>query len=254
MSIPKKIFQTHITKDIPSASAYHIGRLRDINHDFEYQYYDDTDMDEYVKTHGSREVYNAFLKMKPGAGKADIWRLLIMHQEGGIYVDFDNILHEKPANTVGERGSYRPFRDILKSEDKFVHGNNWTIGGYDAPHPNLILCAEPRHPIIFNTLESVVTSVNNDIPIKSIGKYSGWGFMECYTGTPHLWQAIGDHIGMESIRKPGIYGDGVRITNDIIMCFKQHDEYGNDHVKMGGSHWSSYQKDIFNTSINFIVN
>lgn len=246
MSIPKKIFQTHITKNIPSASAKQIKRLRDANKDFEYHYYDDNDMDKYVKAHGSKDTYKAFLKMKPGAGKADIWRLLVIHLEGGIYVDFDSILHESLADEVGQRGGYRPFRDLLRPEDRFVHGNNWTIGGYDAPHPNLVLCSEPDHPIILETLESVVNSVNNNLPIKNIGKHSGWGFLECYTGTPHLWQAIGNSIGMKNIRKPGIYNDGVRITNDIIMCFRQHNEYGSDHVKMGGSHWSSYQKDIFN--------
>ena len=79
MSIPKKIFQTHITKDIPSASANQIKRLRNVNKDFEYHYYDDNDMDKYVKAYGSQDTYKAFLKMKPGAGKADIWRLLVIH-------------------------------------------------------------------------------------------------------------------------------------------------------------------------------
>jgi len=252
--IPKKIFQTHITKNIPPDTQHQIDRLKKLNYEYEYIYHDNEDMERYIYDNFDLDVFKALQRVKPGAGKADIWRLAVIYKEGGIYIDLDRVLHDNSP----------PFRELLDDEDEFVHGRNWHVFGYNAPSPNSFLVARDGHPIIKNALYSIVNSVNNKEPLLSVGHRDGhwrstrpdggaWGGeLEAYTGTPHLWKAMSDYIGVVDFYKgapswiqQGKRCCGIRITNSVERYFKQHDPYGADHVTMGGSHWSS-QKTLFN--------
>ena len=254
MKIPKKIFKTHITKDIPPDTMYQINRLKDLNPDYEYIYHDNEDMERYIKDNFDDSVHRALMRIKPGAGKADIWRLAVICREGGVYIDLDRVMHD---NTP-------PLNTLINDDDEFIHGRNWHRFGYNAPAPNSMLISRPNHPIIKNTLLSVVDSVNNNKPLVAVGHRDGcfrssrpdggpWGGeLESYTGTPHLWKAMSDYLGFvdlwqdapEWVEK-GILHEGIRITNSVERYFKQHDAYGADHVTMGGQHWTV--QDVFNS-------
>ena len=247
--IPKKIFQTHLTKNIPPNSRKHIDRLRELNYDYEYIYHDDEDMERYIYDNFDINVFKALQRIKPGAGKADIWRLAVLYREGGVYIDFDRIMHDDTP----------PLRELLEDNDEFVHGRNWHVFGYNAPSPNSFLVARAKHPIIKNTLDSIVNSVNNKEPLLTIGHRNFFpdgksvlvGELEPYTGTPHLWKALSDYIGIVDLHekapdwiREGKRSCGIRITNSVECYFMQNNEYGTDHVTMGGSHWSAQK--VFN--------
>ena len=237
IKIPKKIWQTHESNDLPESSYKHINRLIKLNPDYQYRFFTDSDMELYIKNNFENNVLKAYKKIKPGAGKADIWRLSVIYKEGGIYLDVDKILKENGI----------PFNKIIKPDDKFIQGRNWYIWGYDAPSTNAILCAVPNHPIIKEAFYSVIDSVNNNKPIEQIDKHKGWAKLENYTGTPHLWKAISNNIGMINL-KEGEYSNGVIISNKLEDNFQQNKDYGGDLKKMGISHWTS--QPVFNDKIN----
>lgn len=227
LKIPRKIWQTHKSNDLPKSSYENIKKIIKINKGYEYNFFDDDDMLQYIQHNFNQDVVNAYKKIKPGAGKADIWRLAVILKEGGIYLDVDKKYNENSL----------PLDKILSEDDEFVQGRNWHIWGLDAPSTNAILCARPNHPIIKNTFESVINSINNNKPLKKIGKHKGWAKLEEYTGTPHLWKSISDHIGMTKLRE-GNYKNGVKITNKLEDNFHQNQEYGNDLNELDVPHWS----------------
>lgn len=228
LKIPKKIWQTHETNDLPQSSYENIKKLIEKNPDFEYNFHTKEDRRDYIKNNFDDKVLEAYDKINPGAGKADIWRLGIILKEGGIYIDVDKI----PNNNS------KSFSEILDEEDEFVHGRNWHIYGYDAPSTNATICAAPNHPVIKMTFDSVINSILNKEPLESIGPHKGWAELENYTGTPHLWKSISHHIGKINMEE-GRYDNGINISNKLEDQLQQNSKYGDDLKELNVAHWTS---------------
>ena len=233
--IPLTIYQTHKSNDLPVSSYNNIIRMIKLNPEFNYQFFDDNEMRNYIKSKFNKQVLKAYDKIKPGAGKADIWRLAIILKEGGLYIDLDKILVD---NAV-------PFIDIIDENEKFIHGRNWYIWGYNAPATNATLCAVPNHPVIKDTFNSVIDSILNDKPLKYIGKYKGWAKLENYTGTPHLWKTLTKYTGNVNM-KEGYFDYGITISNKLEDNLKQNPNYGYDLKELNAKHWST--QEVFNNS------
>jgi mannosyltransferase OCH1-like enzyme len=228
LKIPKIIWQTHKTKNLPKSSSNAIKRLKKNNPDFEYKFFDNDDCYNYIKNNFNDDVLRAYNKIYPGAGKADIWRLAVILREGGIYIDVDKILTKNA----------KPFSYLIGENDELIHGRGWHIWGFNAPSTNATICARPNHPVIRMAFNSVIDSILNDKPLKNIGKNSGWARLENYTGSPHLWKALAYYTGNINM-KEGVYQHGIRITQDIENQLQQNKDYGDDLHKMNVSHWMS---------------
>lgn len=228
IKIPKKIWQTHKKNDLPKSSYVYINKMIKLNPEFEYNFFDNDDCYNYIKKNFSNKVLKAYNKIKPGAGKADIWRLAVILKEGGIYIDVDKVVHNKS----------KPFIDIIDTNDLMIHGRNWHIWGYNAPATNATLCAVPNHPVIKMTFDSVIDSILNDKPITRIGKYKGWAKLENYTGTPHLWKSLSYYTNNINM-KEGVYNNGLIISNKIENQLIQNANYGNDLKELNVIHWSA---------------
>jgi hypothetical protein len=88
--IPKKIFQTHQYKydELPKWFKQTSDSWINLNPGWEYIYYDAEMRFKYVKEH-SPELYKIYHDVvKPH--QADIWRYLIVKNEGGVYADMDS--------------------------------------------------------------------------------------------------------------------------------------------------------------------
>ena len=49
-------------------------------------WFDDLDCKRYMRKQ-PREVYDAYQRLRPGAFKADLFRLCLLYEKGGVYVD-----------------------------------------------------------------------------------------------------------------------------------------------------------------------
>jgi len=90
MVITKKIFQTHQYKyeELPKWFKQTSMSWINLNPGWEYIYHDAATRENYVKD-ASPELYKIYREViKPH--QADIWRYLIVKNEGGVYADMDS--------------------------------------------------------------------------------------------------------------------------------------------------------------------
>lgn len=96
MAIPKKIFTTWKVKNIlDSKSPLILNGIANIklkSPNWELEISDDQDMDYYLKSHLSLSDYQ-LIKNLGAVEKSDIWRLLKIYNEGGIYLDLDRFFN-----------------------------------------------------------------------------------------------------------------------------------------------------------------
>ena len=85
--IPRHVYQTWSTKDIPKFMKKTIDHNKEQNPDFIFHLYDDADCRNFIKQHYTADVLSAYDGLKPGAYKADLWRYCILYMYGGIYMD-----------------------------------------------------------------------------------------------------------------------------------------------------------------------
>src|SRR5690606_30710223 len=98
MAIPKVIYQTFKSNDIPWLTRFYIKLFLRKNKGYRYEFYDDARTDELVRTSFDARIYHAHARLQVGAAEADSFRYAISLKNGGIYLDMD--------------------RDILASLDK----------------------------------------------------------------------------------------------------------------------------------------
>ena len=109
-SITKKIHLSWKNKNILDSDSYLIsngvGRLQELNPDWEIEVSDDEDVNKLLRDSIGLEHWN-LIKDKKIVERTDLWRLLKIHQEGGLYIDIDRYINI-------------PLKDILKPKTKCV--------------------------------------------------------------------------------------------------------------------------------------
>ena len=76
-NIPKKIYLSYKTKDIPK---YIIPNIKKIYPDYEIELYDDKDCIKFLKKNYGQLYVDIFNFLKDGPIKADFWRLCILYK------------------------------------------------------------------------------------------------------------------------------------------------------------------------------
>jgi mannosyltransferase OCH1-like enzyme len=77
-----------------------ILNMKNINPEYDLQINDDEDVEQYIISHISNKDYEN-IKKKHIVEKVDLWRLLKMYYEGGIYVDIDRYCNIPFKNIIG---------------------------------------------------------------------------------------------------------------------------------------------------------
>ncbi len=104
--IPKKVHLSWKTKDIADYDSplvrEGVRKLIDLNPGWEVKVYDDEEVDEFLKQTLSPEDYG-LLADKGIVEKLDVWRLVKMYLEGGVYVDIDRLCNT-PLDELCQEG------------------------------------------------------------------------------------------------------------------------------------------------------
>jgi len=146
MTIPKIIYQTWKTKDLPLNVNTIRDKISKLNPNYKMILYDDNDIDIFIKTNFNIKIYNIYKKLNVGASKADFWRYCILYINGGIYLDMDaQIL--KPLDYLIEENE----QCIITREGNAGAFNNW------------IMIFEKQHPILLETIIQCCYNIDNKI-------------------------------------------------------------------------------------------
>ncbi len=162
--IPKIIWQTNYTNEVslPVYLNYLFNRLMSL--DYEYRYVSTEDRLEFIKSHFSPEIINAFEQLTDGASQADFWRLSTLNYYGGVYLDID-------AHFVW------PLSGIIKPDMKEVFLVN------KQHYTNYFIASAKNNPILEKTIKLIVENIEK--------KQIDGGVYEL-TGPSVLNKAIGD--------------------------------------------------------------
>lgn len=87
--IPQTIHYTFKNYNLPQQILEIIGENKRINPYYNFIFYNDTDVDNFIRTNFPQRVYSAFKVLNPnyGAMKADFFRYCVMYIKGGVYLD-----------------------------------------------------------------------------------------------------------------------------------------------------------------------
>lgn len=146
LSIPKVIYQTYYSKnDIPRLARFHIWNMQRMNPEYEYQFFNDDDIDIFIKDEFEYDIYKQYRKLNIGAAKADFFRYAILFKRGGIYLDIDSRASSK-------------FRSWIKNDDSAIITKERNPGLY----VQWALIYEKGHSFLKKVLEAVVDNIKND--------------------------------------------------------------------------------------------
>src|SRR6185312_12400220 len=86
--IPKIIWQTFKTNQVPFIMKDYVDSWITKNPEYKYRFFDDQDIQNFLQIHFP-DYYEAYNTIKFGSSKADLWRYLIIYKYGGVYADLD---------------------------------------------------------------------------------------------------------------------------------------------------------------------
>ncbi|RUR52402.1 glycosyltransferase family 32 protein [Vreelandella populi] len=100
-TIPRIIWQTNFTNKVtlPVYLNYLFNRLMAPR--FEYRFMMTDARRQFIAAHCDNEVLTCYDRLQIGAAQADLWRLIVLNQYGGVYLDIDAHAIWPLASTVG---------------------------------------------------------------------------------------------------------------------------------------------------------
>jgi mannosyltransferase OCH1-like enzyme len=101
------------------------------NPDYKYEFFDDTNMRDFIDQNFDKETLECFDSLNVGAAKADLWRYLILFKRGGVYLDMDSEIYGK-------------LDDFIKSDDQSIVSREGHYGKF----VQWCLMFSPNHPIL----------------------------------------------------------------------------------------------------------
>ena len=193
--VPYKIHQTFKTTKVPINMYNAVRSWIDKNINYNYYFYDDNDIDEIIKEYdcegmdiNREQLLYAYNKMNTGAGKADIFRYLILYKEGGCYFDIDTKCVNKLdgfieeddelVSGIGREGDLHQWGMIYKRKHAFVK-RALELSVYNIIHKRFINTRSLvglTGPVCLDTAIKMVGNIPQRSVFKS-GKYKVNGYV-----------------------------------------------------------------------------
>lgn len=151
--IPKKIYTTWHSKELPEKMQENINKLKKDNPEFDICIYDENDCYKFIEDNFPKEVLLAYNKLIPHSYKSDLWRFCILYINGGIYLDIKNkcINNFKFSSFVD--------KEYFVNDGNFKHTDEIT---YQSIYTGLII-AKKNNEILLKTICSIVNNVSKEI-------------------------------------------------------------------------------------------
>lgn len=207
--IPRIIIQTNEKDKIPLGMSKSMKKLADMNPEYQYFYFDNNDVTNYLLTNFGDRILRAYNKLKPGAYKADFFRYCFLYNTGGVYID-------SPMCAIERLSSF------IRSDDEFISPEDNTTGGIY----NAFICCVPNHPIMKRCIEVALYNIENEI----------YGDCDLSITGPKLLSRVFEDFTGQKVEADKKYGNGIRLINHIAvprsyLCFSFTVGYLIEHGK-----------------------
>jgi len=126
--IPKIVHVTWKTKDILRSDSpliqHGLKMLVELNPDWEVRVYDDSDIEAYLQQNLSSDY--DLIRDDHIVAKSDLWRLIKIYMEGGLYIDVDRLCNVKLSSIIDEDTKWvlPTYRDSDFSQDFMMSAPN----------------------------------------------------------------------------------------------------------------------------------
>jgi len=217
--IPKHVYQTWSSSDIPKTIKEGMISLRKKNPDFEYHFFDDNDRRHFIKKYFGNRVLNAYDILIPGAYKADLWRYCVMYIKGGIYLDIKYVT----------AGNFK--LNELLDQEYYVRDTN-AIHHYNEEYVyNAILVSKPGNEIYKKCVDRIVKNVENRDYCRNSLDITGPGLLKTI---------LDENVNYLKTRKYNFkkyqnLGEGkVYYNKKLVLDIYKRDEYYKENKKYYG--------------------
>lgn len=169
MPIPKKLFQTARSFDtLPPEIKANIDHLKALNPDWDYQFFDDERMKSYLSSKLRPEEWALLQEVNPKYGVvfADIFRYVVIYNEGGVYLDVKSTATKPLSETIDPDSAFVISQWPNKLGQPYVgyglHPELAEVPGGEFQQWNVI--AEPGHPFLRAVITRVFQNIRNYTP------------------------------------------------------------------------------------------
>ena len=177
MKIPRIIHQTYSDRSqLAPEIIKNIDYLKNNNKDWEYRFYDDQDIVDYVALHFGEKVLSRIKKInkKYSVVIADLFRYMVVYNEGGVYLDIKSTASKPLNKIIKEDDVYllSQWRNQLgyKFQGWGLHDELKNISGGE--FQNWFIAAEKKHPFLLEVIDKAISNIDG----YSVEKY-GVGVM-----------------------------------------------------------------------------
>jgi mannosyltransferase OCH1-like enzyme len=230
MPIPKIVHQTitnplKLTPDVEK----NIRVMKLANPEWEFRLYSGKDRIEYIASNFPSSIIRLYLAIdeKYGAARADLFRYLVIKNEGGVYLDIKSAF-------------VKPLSAVISPHDQFISAA-WPndLDGVDISSwgihkslpirefPNSFIISQPNHPILHECLERVAFNILNYQPFRDgVGRE---GVLKL-TGPIPYTKSILPYLETELVRISSFHELGFRYTffpypQELHFQFSEHKHY-----------------------------
>ncbi|MGO3207166.1 MAG: glycosyltransferase family 32 protein [Halomonas sp.] len=142
-SISRIIWQTNFTNKVtlPIYLNYLFNRMMAPH--FEYRFMSTEARREFINKYYP-DVLPHYNRLQIGAAQADLWRLLVLHKFGGVYLDID-------AHQIW------PLSQVIGSENKELY-----VSTRQGEFSNYFIASAPNNPNIANLVEQIVKNIKEN--------------------------------------------------------------------------------------------
>jgi mannosyltransferase OCH1-like enzyme len=193
--IPKILYQTWDTAIFPKDVKARFSEIRKNYANYEYRFFLDEDMDDFVMEHYPGEVWECYNKLDIRVARADFWRYLVLYKWGGVYLDMDSNLHF-------------PLDELISSQDDAIISAESNPGMF----VQWALMFKAGHPILKVVIDMIVNNINHNAYPKNIHKMTG----------PSVFSAAVQAVHV------GLYG---KKLDHATIQFGDNTTYSHNHVK-----------------------
>lgn len=210
MTIPKIVFSTWKTKNLPEHMRENYKSLISQNPDCKFYLYDDEDCRILIKKFFPEKILKTYDKLIPPAYKADLWRYCVLYKFGGIYLDIKfNCTNDFKLSRLTYKEHF-----VL---DKGLEGHPIMDNGI---YNGLLVC-KPKSLFLVDCINEVIKNVN----------FKYYGNSPLSPTGPLMCKKIYDKH-YNNIHFDLVFKKDLNIYYNDFLVITQYPEYRNEQQKL----------------------